>query len=74
MIAKVLPDGTKQYFLSDWLRACITIDGSGNIIGRQSHLPFGEELGTGGLRSRIRPSMPAAHPGMRPQQNSHPQC
>ena len=55
MIAKVA-SGSTQYFLSDRLSARLVLDSSGNVSGRQGHLPFGE------LRS-VFPEM-AARPGI----------
>ncbi|MEW6131267.1 MAG: RHS repeat-associated core domain-containing protein [Acidobacteriota bacterium] len=40
--------GTTRYFLSDKLSARVVLDTSGNVVGRQSHLPFGEDLNTSG--------------------------
>jgi RHS repeat-associated protein len=47
MIAKVA-SGTTQYFLSDRLSARLVLDTSGNVLGRQAHLPFGEDFGERG--------------------------
>ena len=51
MIAKVA-SGTTQYFLSDRLSARVALDTSGNVIGRQSHLPFGEDFGESGTQEK----------------------
>jgi lysozyme len=47
MIAK-RASGTVRYFLSDKLSVRASVDSSGNVVGRQGHLPFGEEIGTSG--------------------------
>ncbi|MEK6302452.1 MAG: RHS repeat-associated core domain-containing protein [Acidobacteriota bacterium] len=44
MIAKV-ESGTTNYFLSDRLSARLMLNTSGVVVGRQSHLPFGEVFG-----------------------------
>jgi RHS repeat-associated protein len=44
MIAKV-SGGTTQYFLSDRLSVRLTLNASGNVLGSQGHLPFGEDFG-----------------------------
>ncbi len=41
MIAKVA-SGSTQYFLNDRLSTRLVLDSSGNVSGRQGHLPFGE--------------------------------
>ena len=51
MIAKVA-SGSTQYFLSDRLSARLTLDPSGNVLGRQSHLPFGEDFGESGTQHK----------------------
>jgi hypothetical protein len=47
MIAKT-ESGTTRYFLSDRLSARVVLDTSGNVVGRQVTLPFGEDLNTSG--------------------------
>jgi RHS repeat-associated protein len=51
MIAKVAT-GTTQYFLSDRLSARLVLDATGNVIGRQAHLPFGEDFGESGAQEK----------------------
>lgn len=51
MIAKVAR-GTTQYFLSDRLSVRLVLDASGNVIARQSHLPFGEDFAESGLHEK----------------------
>jgi RHS repeat-associated protein len=51
MIAKVA-GVTINYFLSDRLSARLVLDGAGNVIGRQGHLPFGEEFGGSGTQEK----------------------
>ena len=48
MVAK----GATQYFLSDLLSVRLTMDGIGNAIGRQAHLPFGEDFGESGTQEK----------------------
>ena len=51
MIAKV--EGTvTRYFISDRLSVRLMLDSSGNVVGRQGHLPFGEELGSSGTTDK----------------------
>ena len=40
--------GTRRYYLSDRLSERLVLDNSGSIVGRQSHLPFGEEIAASG--------------------------
>lgn len=40
-----------QYFLSDRLSVRLTLNVSGSVIGRQSHLPFGEDFGESGSQT-----------------------
>ncbi|MEN3331352.1 MAG: hypothetical protein V7641_717, partial [Blastocatellia bacterium] len=49
--AKVESDVT-SYFLSDRLSARLTLDGSGNVVGRQAHLPFGEDFAESGTQQK----------------------
>jgi hypothetical protein len=53
MLAKVEGAATR-YFISDRLSARLVLDQSGNIVGRQSHLPFGEEIGGSGSQHKRR--------------------
>jgi RHS repeat-associated protein len=41
---------TTRYSLSDRLSVRIVLDTSGNLIGRQAHLPFGEDFGESGTQ------------------------
>jgi RHS repeat-associated protein len=43
MIAKVT-SGVMRYYLSDRLSERLVLDTSGNVVGRQAHLPFGEDF------------------------------
>jgi RHS repeat-associated protein len=51
MIAKIA-SGVTQYFLSDRLSTRLVLDTSGNVIGRQGHLPFGEDFGESGSQEK----------------------
>jgi RHS repeat-associated protein len=51
MIAKV-EVGTTQYFLSDRLSTRLVLDTSGNVLGRQGHLPFGDDFGESGTQEK----------------------
>ena len=51
MIAAVA-SGSTQYFLSDRLSERLSVDSSGNVLGRQSHLPFGEDFGETGTQQK----------------------
>ncbi len=51
MLAKVA-SGVTQYFLSDRLSGRMALDTSGNVTGRQDHLPFGEDFGEGGSQEK----------------------
>jgi len=51
MIGRVTGAST-QYFLSDRLSTRLVLDGSGNVIGRQGHLPFGEDFGASGTQEK----------------------
>jgi RHS repeat-associated protein len=44
--------GTTKYFLSDKLSARVVLDTSGSVVGRQAHLPFGEDLNTSGTTDK----------------------
>jgi len=39
--------GVVRYFLQDRLSTRVITDGSGTLVGREDHLPFGEDSGTG---------------------------
>jgi RHS repeat-associated protein len=39
--------GIVRYFLQDRLSTRLITDSSGNLVGREDHLPFGEDSGTG---------------------------
>jgi len=41
-----------QYFLNDRLSVRLTLDSSGSVLGRQSHLPFGEDFGESGNQEK----------------------
>src|SRR5438309_1288758 len=43
---------TTRYYLSDRLSTRLVLDGSGTVIGRQGHLPFGEDFGESGLQEK----------------------
>jgi RHS repeat-associated protein len=51
MIANV-SSGSTQYFLSDRLSVRMTLDTSGSVLGRQAHLPFGEDFGESGTQEK----------------------
>ncbi|MFY9553129.1 MAG: discoidin domain-containing protein [Blastocatellia bacterium] len=51
MIAKVA-SGATQYFLYDRLSTRLVLDGNGNVLGRQGHLPFGEDFGASGSQDK----------------------
>jgi RHS repeat-associated protein len=51
MIAKV-ESSTTSYFLNDRLSVRITLNTSGNMLGRQAHLPFGEDFGETGTQEK----------------------
>jgi RHS repeat-associated protein len=51
LLAKV-ESGTTSYFLSDRLSARLTLNTSGTVVGRQSHLPFGEDFGASGTQHK----------------------
>ena len=51
MIAKVA-SGSTQYLLSDRLSARLVVDGSGSVIGRQGHLPFGGDFAESGTQQK----------------------
>src|SRR5262249_43347448 len=43
---------TTTYFLNDQLSARVAMDNSGNVVCKQSHLPFGEEFGGSGTTDK----------------------
>ncbi|HKQ06410.1 MAG TPA: RHS repeat-associated core domain-containing protein [Blastocatellia bacterium] len=43
---------TPQYYLSDRLSVRLTLDTSGNVVGRQAHLPFGEDWAESGTQQK----------------------
>jgi RHS repeat-associated protein len=51
MIANV-SGGSTQYFLSDRLSMRMTLDTGGNVLGRQAHLPFGEDFAETGTQEK----------------------
>jgi RHS repeat-associated protein len=51
MIANV-SGGTTQYLLSDRLSVRMTLNSSGSMLGRQAHLPFGEDFGGSGTQEK----------------------
>jgi RHS repeat-associated protein len=53
MIAKV-EGGVTSYFLSDRLSTRLVLDSTGNVTGRQAHLPYGEEIGSSGATDKHR--------------------
>jgi RHS repeat-associated protein len=50
-IAKVA-GGITNYFISDRLSVRMTLDTSGNVVGRQAHLPFGEDFAESGQQEK----------------------
>jgi RHS repeat-associated protein len=53
MVASIA-SGVTRYYLNDQLSARATLDTAGNIVGRQAHLPFGEELNASGTTDKHR--------------------
>ena len=43
---------TASYFLSDRLSVRLSLDASGNVVGRQGHLPFGEDFAESGTQQK----------------------
>jgi RHS repeat-associated protein len=43
---------TRKYYLSDRLNARLILDTNGNVLGRQAHLPFGEDFGESGTQEK----------------------
>jgi RHS repeat-associated protein len=52
MIAKEPAGSPTRYFLGDRLSGRLSADSSGNVVGRQAHLPFGEEYGESGEQGK----------------------
>jgi RHS repeat-associated protein len=44
--------GATQYVISDRMSARLVTDASGNVLGRQAHLPFGEDFGETGSQEK----------------------
>ena len=51
MIAKV-EGGVTNYLLTDRLSARLTLDADGNVLGRQAHMPFGEDFAASGTQDK----------------------
>lgn len=51
LVAKV-ESGVTTYFLSDPLGARLTLDGGGNVVGKQGRLPFGEDFAETGIQEK----------------------
>jgi len=51
-VIATVASGSTQYSLSDRLSVRLSLDSSGNVLGRQSHLPFGEDFGESGLQQK----------------------
>jgi RHS repeat-associated protein len=51
MIATVV-NGVSRYVVGDRLSARLLLDTSGNVLGRQGHLPFGEDFGETGTQEK----------------------
>jgi RHS repeat-associated protein len=51
-VAKVQSSGTVSYFLRDRLSQRLKLDASGNILGQQAHLPYGEDFGETGQQEK----------------------
>src|SRR5262249_9702508 len=45
-------NGTFTFLLSDRLSTRVSLDRSANVLGRQAHLPFGEEFGESGTQEK----------------------
>ncbi|MEK6289148.1 MAG: RHS repeat-associated core domain-containing protein, partial [Acidobacteriota bacterium] len=43
---------SERYYLSDRLSTRVVLDASGNVLGRQAHLPFGEDFGETGTQEK----------------------
>ncbi len=44
--------GVINWYVSDWLNTRLVLDASGNVIGRQGHLPFGDDFGESGSQEK----------------------
>jgi RHS repeat-associated protein len=44
--------GSTQYFLGDRLSERLMLDSNGNVLGRQAHLPFGEDFAESGAQEK----------------------
>jgi RHS repeat-associated protein len=51
MLAK-MAGGVTRYYLSDRLSTRLILDTSGNVVGHQAHLPFGEDFGESGTQEK----------------------
>jgi len=51
IVAKIT-GGATQYFLGDRSSIRMTLDASGNVVGRQGHLPFGEDFAESGSQEK----------------------
>jgi YD repeat-containing protein len=51
MIAQV-QGGSTQYFLSDRLSVRLTLNSGGSVLGKQAHLPFGEDFAPSGVQEK----------------------
>jgi RHS repeat-associated protein len=51
MVAKI-SSAVTRYYLNDRLSVRLALDASGNIVGRQGHLPFGEDFGESGEQEK----------------------
>ena len=51
LLAKVA-GGTTNYFLSDRLSVRLVLDANGNVVGRQGHLPYGEDFAESGTQQK----------------------
>jgi RHS repeat-associated protein len=51
MLAEVV-SGNTSYFLIDRLSLRLAMNTSGNVVGRQGHLPFGEDFGGSGAQEK----------------------
>jgi RHS repeat-associated protein len=50
--SRMIATGDGQYFLKDRLSTRLTMDSNGNVIGRQGHLPFGEDFAESGTQEK----------------------
>ena len=51
MVAR-MGSGVINWFVSDRLSNRLVLDASGNVVGRQAHLPFGEDFGESGTQEK----------------------